>query len=446
MFMGSNTSQFMKWAEAYFILYILLQPFLDLTAFLSLPLSEPVRVLSMVLGAVYIALTQNAKAKKYAIGYIGLLALVMVASFVNNVIFKDPFTLSIELVYMFKTVYFIMMLITYYFVFRSLSRQTHWKMPMQRYVFFSMSVIGVVMVLASLTGTGKSSYEALAKEGHSGWFFSGNELSAILGMGFAVMILYFMKKYELKTKLYFLPLVLSAMYGILTVGTKVALGSLVVILAVGTLIAWFDAWKKKQWANAIILPILLALTFAAVPVTAIGNNLGFAMEQFNKAGQLEEGAEGEGEGTGPTRGDQAKELLSNRNEFFNKVEGDYVQANVSQKVLGMGRGGNYEDVPKLIEMDFFDWFFNFGVLGFIILIIPILYFGYAIIKHLIVTRFQTFNSDTILIGLAVGLGLGTAFMAGHVLSSPASGIYLAVFIAYLYRLTKPKKHEAEPNS
>ena len=164
MLMGRNTSQFMKWVEAYFILYILLQPVVDLTAFLGLPLSEPIRILSMILGGVYIGLTKIAKAKKYAIGYIVALAIIMLAGFINNVIFKDPFSLSIELVYIFKTVYFIMMLITYYFVFRSLSRQTNWQYAVQKYVFVSMSIIGVVMVLASLTDTGKSSYEALAKE------------------------------------------------------------------------------------------------------------------------------------------------------------------------------------------------------------------------------------------------------------------------------------------
>ncbi len=441
MLMGRNTSQFMKWVEAYFILYILLQPVLDLTAFLGLPLSEPIRILSMILGGVYIGLTKNAKAKKYAIGYIVALAIIMLAGFINNVIFKDPFSLSIELVYIFKTVYFIMMLITYYFVFRSLSRQTNWQYAVQKYVFVSMSIIGVVMVLASLTDTGKSSYEALAKEGNSGWFFSANELSAILGMGFAIMILYFMQKSYIKKKLLFIPLILSAIWGILTVGTKVGLGSLLLSLGVASLIAFFDAWKKKQWLNAILLPLLLIVTIAAVPSTAIGNNLGFAISQVQKIGQNDDVPSEEGGiETSPNRADQGKVLLSGRNDFLKNVEGQYERANVSQKVLGMGRGGNYEETPKLIEMDFIDWFFNFGLLGFLILIIPILYFSVSILKHLIVSRFKTFNSETILVGLSVGLGLGTAFMAGHVLSSPASGIYLAILLAYLYRLTKPEKN------
>ena len=441
MLMGRNTSQFMKWVEAYFILYILLQPVLDLTAFLGLPLSEPIRILSMILGGVYIGLTKNAKAKKYAIGYIVALAIIMLAGFINNVIFKDPFSLSIELVYIFKTVYFIMMLITYYFVFRSLSRQTNWQYAVQKYVFVSMSIIGVVMVLASLTDTGKSSYEALAKEGNSGWFFSANELSAILGMGFAIMILYFMQKSYIKKKLLFIPLILSAIWGILTVGTKVGLGSLLLSLGVASLIAFFDAWKKKQWLNAILLPLLLIVTIVAVPSTAIGNNLGFAISQVQKIGQNDDVPSEEGGiETSPNRADQGKVLLSGRNDFLKNVEGQYERANVSQKVLGMGRGGNYEETPKLIEMDFIDWFFNFGLLGFLILIIPILYFSVSILKHLIVSRFKTFNSETILVGLSVGLGLGTAFMAGHVLSSPASGIYLAILLAYLYRLTKPEKN------
>ena len=87
--------------------------------------------------------------------------------------------------------------------------------------------------------------------------------------------------------------------------------------------------------------------------------------RFKKLGQNDDVPSEEGGiETSPNRADQGKVLLSGRNDFLKNVEGQYERANVSQKVLGMGRGGNYEETPKLIEMDFIDWFFNFGLLQF----------------------------------------------------------------------------------
>ncbi|MFC0525295.1 O-antigen ligase family protein [Pontibacillus salicampi] len=449
MFEGRKTNHLVKWAEAYFILFILLQPILDMTAYINLPISEPIRVLTMGLGFIYILLLPNTRAKKFALGYIGVLALFMIASFANNFVFKDPFSLSVEMIYIIKTVYVLMMLIIYYFVFQSLSKRTNWRNSVQKYVFISMSIIGVVMVVSSITGTGKRSYDALAKEGHSGWFFAANELSAILAMGFSVMLLYFMRQSNIKTKLLYIPLLLSAIWGILTVGTKVGLGGLLMVLGFGSLIAFVDIWKKKQWSNAIIVPLLLAGTIAIIPFSAIGNNLGYTvtkMQEGNGADGTDPATGEDGSIDGPDRTEQAKELLSGRNDFLRDKINQFEEANISQKTLGMGRGGNYEDVPKLVEMDFIDWFFNYGVLGIIILALPIAFFGITIIKHLIETRFKVFDGETLLIGIAVGLGLGTAFLAGHVLSSPASGIYLVLFLAYLHHATKPTVKNVQSGS
>ena len=54
---------------------------------------------------------------------------------------------------------------------------------------------------------------------------------------------------------------------------------------------------------------------------------------------------------------------------------------MSQKLLGMGYAGNFkyneqkQPDPKLIEMDFHDWFYDFGIIGFVLLMIPFIYYG-----------------------------------------------------------------------
>ncbi|MCP3031465.1 O-antigen ligase family protein [Halobacillus sp. A1] len=452
---GKNTNQFIRFMEIYLIVFILLQPILDITAYINLPISEPIRVLTLFLGLIYVLLSPYKRAKLFSISYIVLLGIFMGLSLGNNLMVKEPVSLITETTYIIKTSYFLIMLIVYYFVFRSLSERIDWRSKLQKYLTINLTVIGVVMVIASLTDTGKRSYGMLDKEGHSGWFYSANELSAILGIGFAIMILFLMKQPTVKKLFLLIPAVIVTAWAIFTVGTKVGLGSILMVLALGSLIALFEAFKKKAWLNAIVLPALFVVSILAIPYTAVGNNMDLTYENNNPAPDTETDGEGSGdndtgidEGTGGAESEEeddssgnadATALLSNRDVFLGEKVEQFRQAPISQKLLGMGRGGNYEDEPSLVEMDLMDWFLNFGILGFVILMTPVVYFIYMILKNLITSRFRVLTGENLFIGVAVGIGLGTAFLAGHVLSAPAAGIYLALLLAYLYRSTKPSQ-------
>ena len=57
-----------------------------------------------------------------------------------------------------------------------------------------------------------------------------------------------------------------------------------------------------------------------------------------------------------------KILLSSRNVYFEQVYTDYVHSSMWHKFFGLGYAGIYEHSPKLVEMDFFDLFFSFGII------------------------------------------------------------------------------------
>ncbi|AKG03752.1 hypothetical protein AAV35_002400 [Salimicrobium jeotgali] len=457
----SDNNKLKKGLEVYFLLYILLQPFLDITAFVNLPVSEPVRVLSMMAGVFYVVfLTAPSKGKKIALLYIGAAAAFFALNLINNYIFKDPFSLVAEITYLTKTAYVVMMIVIYYFVIEALYSRIKWKALIRQLVFWAISVVSIVMVVASITDTGKRSYGYLAKEGHSGWFFSGNEISIIIGMGFGFMLLAYMVRDGEKESLWKLPLVGLTIYAALTVGTKVALGSILALLAVGILAALIQWWKKKGWHNVVVLPVLLLLTVMAIPYTAIGNNLDLTISQIEEeqeaqqdndpanspgGGSAEEGGETADNSTGGTS-QSVEQLLSSRGDFFDAQLVDYKEAVITQKLLGMGYGGNYEGDPKLVEMDFFDWFFNFGIIGFILLSAPIWFLLGRTVVLIVKAKGKVFTPYFLLTGTAVGLGLGAAFTAGHVLSSPASGFYLALAVVYLnfetYQLYRQNSRES----
>lgn len=434
-----DNNKLKKGLEIYFLLYIFLQPFLDITAYLNMPVSEPVRVLSMGVGLFYITfLTAPSKSKKIALIYIAAATAFFSLNLLNNFIFKESFSLMVEITYVIKTAYVVMMIPTYYFVIQSVYSDIKWKELLRQLIFWGISVISFVMLLASLTDTGKRSYGYLEKEGHSGWFFSGNEISVIIGVGFGFMLLAYMDRKAEKEILWKLPLVMLTIYAALTVGTKVALGSILVILGVGVLLALYQWWKKRGWLNAIVLPVLIVLTFAAIPYTAIGNNLGLTLERIEQQpSSVEENAN---EATNDTEAEQntgeasqpVEELLSSRGDYFDEKVHQYENAVVTQKLFGMGRGGNYEEIPKLVEMDFFDWFFNFGIIGFLLLTTPIWFLLGKTAVLITKSKGKLLTPYFLLTATSTALGLGAAFAAGHVLSSPASGFYLALAIVYLY--------------
>ncbi|WP_164667627.1 O-antigen ligase family protein [Virgibacillus doumboii] len=415
--------------ESAFIYFLLLQPILDVLAYFDIPVSIVIRVLAMGAGFIYTLLLPDKKGKKTVLIYFLILGLFMGINLINNYIVKYQFIITSELTYIIKTVFFMELLIVYLFVIRSFSAKENWQKIIQQCVFINMAFISGVMLLASLTDTAKRSYGSLAKEGHTGWFFSANELSIILGMGFSMMILYMVQKKSQVTKVQLLPFIGLTIWAMLTVGTKVSFGSIIIVLTAAILILII----KRSWVNFTTLAAMLAATIFITPSTPVGNNLHltFGLDITNQ-----QNVTPDTETTPEEQMQIDQKILSGRSDFLKNIMKQYKEAPISQKLFGMGHGGNYTNSPKLIEMDFLDWYFSFGVIGFVLLMLPLIYIGYRILINLFKYHIRKISVPIIFTGLSVCLGLGSAFVAGHVLSSPASGIYLAIFIGYLFVLTK----------
>lgn len=429
-----------KYIENFFLVYILMQPLLDLSAYIGIPISNPVRVLALLIGFIYLFIHTNKKVKWIGTSYFLLLGLFMLVNFVMNYFIKNPFYLGEELTYNVKSFYVVGILLIYIAVFDSLRKRLNdWDKKVIFYFTINMIFIGIVMLIADLTNSGKRSYGMLVKEGHSGWFFSANELSAILAMGFGFLIIYYFKKKNLKSKFILLPFILLTIWSMLTVGTKVGLGALLMILVVSILIClWGIFRKEKQGINFITLTFILLLTILYIPSSAVGNNLGVTLfpsepEQLTEPNKVEDGGENDSE---IEKKPQIKEItrnaLSGRDDFLNEVKSDYEEAPISQKLLGMGQGGNYEEELVIVEMDLHDWFFGYGIIGFILLVGPIVYFGLTTIIRLIKNKFKQLTPSYLILGISLCLGLGTSIVAGHVLLNPASGIYLSILLSYLF--------------
>ncbi|GAA0487086.1 O-antigen ligase family protein [Salinibacillus aidingensis] len=424
--------------ELFFIIFILFQPILDLLAFIGLPLSTPIRALAMLIGFIYILFKPGLKHKKKAMIYIFILGFLMLINLITTFMFRQEFSLTVEIEYIIKTTYVILMVMIYTYIFKAFSEREDWQRIIQKYVSIALSMIGAVMVIAELTDTGKRSYNALAKAGHSGWFFSANELSAILAMGLGIILLYFISSKVLTRKMIMLPFLFFILWSMLTIGTKVGLIAMLIVLATVLVITLIDFIKnRKKWHNLVLVSVLAVFSVFMIPNTAIGNNLDtkvLDLFQFNNPEKQGLDQEKENIEKQPSAEEVRKVLLSGRGDYLANQWEHYDDAPMMQKVFGMGR------MPKLVEMDFFDYFFNFGVVGLITLFAPFIFIGFIILRNIWKSKFALLNRTTMIFGIGAGLGLGIAFAAGHILSAPASGYYLALLLSFLYVYTDKYKN------
>lgn len=426
--------------------YILLQPFLDVSAFLGLPVSTVIRAVIIPIGVLFILTMPHTKWKTVSVFYITFLTIFMAGHLLNNIIVKDPISLGAEVNHIVKTIYFPIMLIVYAMLFYSMTAVWDFRTKLVKYIVINTAVVALIILIAHITGTAKSSYHNVLRDGHTGWFFSGNELSVILAVGFSFVMLAFLLIYTKRLNWLMLPGMLLIIWSMLNIGTKVALGAVVIILLLGIVVSFLEKRRTGYSFHLTGVILLTVITAAVTPFTPVITNMGVPLvgnepseEQLEQeAADNESAPSEEGEESAEAEPNDSDDsgisqsfLFSGREAVLDQTVEQYKEAPISQKILGMGRGGNYTSYSRFIEMDFIDWFFTFGIVGFSILVFPIFLFIAGTVMYIVKNRLLQ-RPEVLFSGLAVLLGLGASFTAGHVLSSPGSGIYVILALAYVF--------------
>ncbi|WP_456277570.1 O-antigen ligase family protein [Bacillus sp. AK128] len=426
--------------ESFLLIYIMIQPLIDILTTLSifalkvnLTLGIIIRLLVLLLAGAYLFIVNDEKQKKRAIIYLVILAAFFIINLVISLAMKNPVSIFGEVRNLAKLAYFPVILFAYIFAFRSLKKRIDWDQTVQKFVYISMTIVASVMLIAGLTGTGIKSYESI-KKGHQGWFFAGNEIGAIMAISFTVVVLYAVRKTtSWKTTYYWIP-VLLMMYALLSLGTKVGYGAIAIVLGVALVmkaIEWLKTRKKAILISIIVNLLLLVGFWLITPHTPTYYNTTVHLRWVVPKESKEKVDNNE-----ITKDDIPSEgienmLLSGRENFLEQHKLYFDEAPVVQKLFGMGYGGNYEETPKTVEMDFYDLFFNLGILGAILFLLPLLYFAMRIIWKLITNLKEYFNLEIVLFGSGLVLALGIAYTAGHVFFAPAVSVYVAILLAYL---------------
>lgn len=444
--------------ENFLLIFIMLQPILDLlTSFCIMVLKIDTtigvitRLFVMALGGIYILLQAREKENRKYIIYLIVVGIVCAAGFVNNKFVKSPIILGEEIKFIAKSLYPLIMLTCYIFVFKSLKNKINTYSKMRIYIVYSTLIINAIMVISIATGTNYNSYTSM-KIGSRGWFYAGNELGSILAVVCPIVVLYSIEKTTSIAKSYFWIPSLLMILSLFSIGTKVGVGAIFGTIIVAVFMCYVQAFlqrkdrkKKPYLLNGIIATVVFAGVLAYTPFSPFLKNMGFHfqfLENKQEMKEAEEKKEGKQHHKPPVtqeekeikKKEETQALIFSGREVFEKTYKDYyTEAPTPQKLLGMGYAGNFKENPgpKLIERDFHDWFYAFGIIGFALLLIPFLYFGVKIL-FVLITRFrEVFTVKYGLLATSLALSLGIAFIAGHVLTAPGVSIYFVVIFAYL---------------
>ncbi|HDR7436522.1 TPA: O-antigen ligase family protein [Bacillus anthracis] len=448
----------LKQTDNYFphflLLFIVFQPILDLlTSFsiyvlhMSATVGIVVRFAFMLLALGYLLLHHKQQGAKKYILYLCLFGIVLAIGLVNNLMVKSPVSFGEEVKFILKSVYPIVLLFGYIIALKELKNNEFAFRKIITYFLYATLILSISIIAAMATGTDFPSYPN-SKIGSRGWFFAGNDLSSIFAIMFPIVVLYSVHKTTSFSKVYYwIPTVL-AMYASIMIGTKVGYGAIVITLGIALFFLFIEYMihRKKEGkgftylVNTVVAAVVLGGLFVLTPQTPIAKNMSIHLQiyEYKKSVQDEkdrkEGKEVKEEEhkQGELTDSEMKSLIySDRDKFLKVYKQYYKEAPLSQKLFGMGYAGNYTTKMKLVEMDFHDLFFAFGIVGFLMYVLPLLYFGIKIFIRLITNFKKLFSVKHMLLASTLVLSLGIGFMSGHVLTAPAVSIFFVVILAYL---------------
>ena len=401
------------------IIFILLQPILDLITGIGLHVFQAnitvgiiVRML-FLLFVLYSVLFVFKKKKNFL--YYGILLFYAIFYVVGIIFYKDGIGLFEEIQGLCRVFYFPVLLISLYSIKEEITIS---KMTLMVVLLTYL----VCILVPNCLNIGFETYE-ITKAGTLGFFNSANEISGIISLLTPIMVLILIK---IKKVVPIIIISLLYLYIILTIGTKTPLLSLIITIFFTYI--WFiiKAVKVKKYKRIGISIIALFIFSTALllilPKTTFYKNIETHLN-YLKLDNVTEVFEDE------KLVDHF--IFSSRLKFMENRKATYQDSSLYQKLFGIGYLNNKKEA-KAVEMDYFDIYYNHGLIGFII------YFGiYGYFFYLIMKERKQMNFEQYMLYISVLLSIILSFFTGHIITAPA--VSLLVTILLLMLLKKKKK-------
>lgn len=376
--------------------------------------------LIMIFGIFYTLFLSKSKYKKKSVIFLIILFTFCILFFAFKI---DIFNLSYfirEAIFMFKYLFFPIIVV---FLINLLDSNRLDIIKMENSIKISMLIYCLLIIIAEVSGTSFLSYQN-SYSGKMGWFYSANEIGTLLVILLPYMFLNFNEH-----KMANLIFIILSIVTVLFIGTKTSFLGVILLL----IVLFIYLFVKVDFKKKIILLLVICLSSVALFLISppalrnIKQSFNYFLG-FSKAENVEEV---------PHNARLSFLIFSERADFFEAEYSKYKSLNVSGKLFGMGFANNNPDTKyqnHLVEMDYFDILFKYGLVGFIVYILPIIYILCNLFKYFRKTKFKFEFYDIIYLYIII-LTTMISFFAGHVLGSPSVSIFLAITLAIIFYRT-----------
>lgn len=407
-------------------LFILFQPILDIltslmTRFLDtrFTIGILIRGILFIASVIYILFLSKSKYKKQSTIYLIVLALFSILYFVTKPsIFTNTSFIVTEVIYMFKYYYSLVLLLLLFNLFDEFK-------PNNRRIFkllqIELFLYCLSIVLANITGTAFGTYSG--GSGNTGWFYAGNEIGIIVALLFPLLFLLINKSNSYSVLLYIIPIIL----GIEIIGTKTSMLGLI-LPSIIFFFYYLIRIKKGKFKQFIMTFVILFVIVISSPNLPVIQNIKNSINRYEVR-----------ENNSSLDGDYSDEvvstvILSDRDYFNRKMVKIYTNSSIVDKLFGVGFVNRIEindkNIEKLIEMDYHDIFYRYGIVGFIIYVLPLIVISFKVLQLCLKNKFKL-NMKQLVLGYISYVGLAIAAIVGHTLGAPAVIFYVDLALVLL---------------
>ena len=349
----------------------------------------------ILFSGIYILFITKSKYKKKSIIYYLLLSIF---SIIHILIGNNSYVSSVT-----QLIKFMFLPIIFIFLLNYNDDYKISYIEMKKILKYNVFFILTTILIAKLTNTGFNSYSDTVTTGVVGWYYSANEISGIITILFPLFL-----EDILKNNKYSFILVMYVIFMVMMLGTKTPLlGVLISLIALFIHILLKDKNKKNIFKIVFFISYTVILFFNSSYLSNL--NSGRYISTTNA-------------------------VFSSRDIYLNNTTREYINHNLEEKLFGLGSTNN-KVLEKYVEMDFYDLLYRYGIIGFIIFMIPFFKIVLKMMEYAL-SHLNNYNYDKMILILITMLSLLIAFFAGHILSAPAVSIYFGITIILYMNIDK----------
>ena len=303
------------------------------------------------------------------------------------------------------------------------------KIKIEDKVLVTTGLIYILLIFVPVvTNTGFKSY-SVAKVGSTGWFNSTNEISGILSILMPIITLWLISKEKIGLKFV---VAVMFLFVISEVGTKTPILSLLIVLLASFIFVIVKCIKDKKYKTLVGLLIVLIVGSITAKVLIPKTNFYKNIVIHAKYLKL----------------DSPKDIFTNeyvfdhfifsqRISFLEKTDNRYDKVKISKKIFGMGYVNKNNSNYKEIEMDYYDIWYNHGIIGFILFFSIYIYILIDILKKLP----KKIKYDKYMNYVSLLLILILSLFSGHIITTPSVSLFAIIIIIGLVNTNVNKKRK-----